>query len=156
APGVRIYIDGRNEELKVHLDDLNQSFDTKEPLRIAGGGGPENRFRGAIADVRVYDRSLAADEAELIATPDAIAATRAVAPAKRSPRQARKLRACYLDEHAPRHLRDAWRKSLAPREERARLIESFPTTMVMEELPKPRDTFLLLRGQYDKPGEKVS
>jgi len=29
------------------------------------------------------------------------------------------------------------------------------TTMVMEELPKPRDTFVLLRGQYDKHGDKV-
>jgi hypothetical protein len=30
-----------------------------------------------------------------------------------------------------------------------------PTTMVMEEMPKPRDTFMLVRGQYDKHGEKV-
>src|SRR5262249_39488791 len=97
-----------------------------------------------------------ADEAELIATPDAVADILAIAPGKRAPRQARTLRACYLDQHGPRSLRDAWRKPPALGEERARPIESFPTTMVMEELPKPRDTFLLLRGQYDKPGEKVS
>ena len=30
-----------------------------------------------------------------------------------------------------------------------------PTTMVMEELAQPRETFILDRGQYDKPGEKV-
>jgi hypothetical protein len=30
-----------------------------------------------------------------------------------------------------------------------------PTCMVMAEMPKPRDTFVLVRGQYDKPGEKV-
>ena len=29
------------------------------------------------------------------------------------------------------------------------------TTMVMEELPKPRDTFLLTRGQYDLNADKV-
>lgn len=29
------------------------------------------------------------------------------------------------------------------------------TTMVMEEMAKPRDTFILLRGQYDQHGEKV-
>jgi hypothetical protein len=28
--------------------------------------------------------------------------------------------------------------------------------MVMQELPKPRDTFRLVRGQYDKKGEKVT
>ena len=35
------------------------------------------------------------------------------------------------------------------------LNENIPTTMVMEEMDKPRDAFLLIRGQYDKKGEKV-
>ncbi len=29
------------------------------------------------------------------------------------------------------------------------------SSMVMQELPQPRETFVLLRGAYDKPGEKV-
>lgn len=36
------------------------------------------------------------------------------------------------------------------------LQASLPTTMVMQELPQPRDAFILKRGEYDKPGEKVS
>ena len=28
--------------------------------------------------------------------------------------------------------------------------------MVMQEMDKPRDTFILMRGQYDKPGEKIT
>ena len=39
--------------------------------------------------------------------------------------------------------------------EQARLEAQIPTTMVMEELAQPRDTFILERGQYDKLGEKV-
>jgi len=31
-----------------------------------------------------------------------------------------------------------------------------PSTMIMADMPKPRDTFVLVRGQYDKLGEKVS
>lgn len=31
-----------------------------------------------------------------------------------------------------------------------------PTTLVMEEMEKPRDTFVLMRGAYDKPGERVT
>lgn len=31
-----------------------------------------------------------------------------------------------------------------------------PTTLVMEELPEPRATFVLMRGAYDKPGEQVT
>ena len=32
----------------------------------------------------------------------------------------------------------------------------YSTTMVMEEMAKPRDTFILIRGAYDKPGERVT
>jgi mono/diheme cytochrome c family protein len=42
------------------------------------------------------------------------------------------------------------------RRERTELEKQIPTTMVMEEMPKPRDTFMLIRGQYDKKGEKVT
>ena len=31
-----------------------------------------------------------------------------------------------------------------------------PNTMVMKELDKPRDAFILKRGEYDKPGDKVT
>ena len=34
--------------------------------------------------------------------------------------------------------------------------KSAPTTMVMHEMAKPRQTFILERGQYDRHGEKVS
>jgi hypothetical protein len=43
----------------------------------------------------------------------------------------------------------------ALRADLAILDSRMPTTMVMQELPEPRDTFILDRGQYDKPGEKV-
>ncbi len=35
------------------------------------------------------------------------------------------------------------------------LDAAIPTTMVMQEMPQPRDTFILVRGAYDKKGEKV-
>jgi mono/diheme cytochrome c family protein len=38
----------------------------------------------------------------------------------------------------------------------ADLDKEIPTTMVMAEMPKPRETFMLIRGQYDKKGEKVT
>src|SRR5213078_513129 len=42
------------------------------------------------------------------------------------------------------------------RKRQAEVEKQIPTAMVMQEMPKPRDTFLLLRGQYDKRGEKVT
>ena len=35
-------------------------------------------------------------------------------------------------------------------------VDSIQTVMVMEESAPPKDTFLLIRGSYDRPGEKVS
>jgi len=156
AAGVKVYVDGRPEKTKVLLDELNQTFATKEPLRIGGGEGPEGRFRGSIGDVRVYDDCLTADEAAWLGTPETVGEIAALPRQKRSPQQTGKLRACFLEEHAPEAIRQAHREVLDLRRRRAALVESFPTTMVMEEMPVPRDSFVLIRGQYDKHGEKVT
>jgi hypothetical protein len=42
------------------------------------------------------------------------------------------------------------------RKERADLDKTIRSTMIMQEMAKPRDTHLLIRGEYDKKGEKVS
>jgi hypothetical protein len=66
------------------------------------------------------------------------------------------VRTYFLETEAPREMHESYLAIVRLRKERQRLIESFPTTMVMRENPTPRDTFVLLRGQYDKKGEKVS
>ncbi|MFI5379526.1 MAG: PSD1 and planctomycete cytochrome C domain-containing protein [Tepidisphaerales bacterium] len=49
------------------------------------------------------------------------------------------------------------RQTLAElRQRQITLNAAIPTAMVMQEMPKPRDTFLLIRGQYDKPGDKLT
>ncbi len=41
------------------------------------------------------------------------------------------------------------------REEDEAIEKAIPTTMVAKEMDKPRDTFMLVRGEYDKKGDKV-
>jgi hypothetical protein len=41
------------------------------------------------------------------------------------------------------------------RDEEGALERAIPTTMVAKDAEKPRETFMLMRGEYDKPGEKV-
>lgn len=36
------------------------------------------------------------------------------------------------------------------------ILAAAPATMIMRELPTPRETFVLIRGAYDKPGERVA
>ncbi len=47
-------------------------------------------------------------------------------------------------------------KVAALKSERAAIEAKVPTAMVMQEMPRPRDTFILRRGQYDQKGEKVA
>jgi hypothetical protein len=48
--------------------------------------------------------------------------------------------------------RTAWE---AARTARIVAEESAPGTFIFRDLPQPQDSFVMLRGQYDKPGEKV-
>jgi mono/diheme cytochrome c family protein len=75
--------------------------------------------------------------------------------AKRSEEQGAALRAYYRTNvsQEARHIA----KELAETKKRlAELEKQIPDAMVMQEMPKPRDTFMLVRGQYDKKGEKVT
>jgi hypothetical protein len=155
ARGIKIYVDGRPQPLRVILDELNQSFTAKEPLRI-GSRGTKLRFHGAIDDVRIYRGVLPPDDVALLATVDSISDIVAIPPDQRDARQARKLRAYFLETRAPERVRRARDKLTELRRRKHQLVDSFPTTMVMEELKTPRATCVLIRGQYDKPGKRVA
>jgi len=155
ASGVKVYVDGKAEKMKVLVDLLNQTFKTKEPLRIGSAGGADGRFVGRIDDVRIYDDVVSSEEAALLASFEPITDIVAMPAEKRSPVQKQKLNAAFLDRYAPESIRQVRQDLIALRKERNRFEDSIPTTMVMEEMPTPRDTFILIRGEYDKHGDKV-
>ena len=73
AAGVKIYVDGQPQTIKVLLDELNQSFKTAEPLRIGGGGDPMRASRGPSTMSPVStELALGRGRATLLATPDTI------------------------------------------------------------------------------------
>src|SRR5207244_9219446 len=117
--------------------------------------GPEHRFHGSIDGVRIYRAALLPAQVAVLATRDPINAVAAIDAARRTRAQADKIRLCFLDQYAPAAMQQAWRDLRAARRERENFAAALPTVMVMQERPQPRDTFLLVRGAYDKPGEKV-
>ena len=155
ASGVRLYLNGRLLKTKVNLDYMNQPFDVKQPLRIGAGFGPANRFQGKIGQVRVYRAALTSEDVEVLAVPESISAIVQIPAAQRSAIQARKLRRAFVDQYAPDALRAAHKQVLDLGRQRARLIDTFPSAMVMQDMATPRETNILLRGAYDRPGEKV-
>ncbi|WP_166820478.1 PSD1 and planctomycete cytochrome C domain-containing protein [Thalassoroseus pseudoceratinae] len=74
-----------------------------------------------------------------------------VSPKTRTESQTQQLKAYFLTHHDPRN--DLQERIAALEKQKA---EGFPATMIMRELPQPRATHILNRGQYDQPTEKVS
>jgi Protein of unknown function (DUF1553)/Protein of unknown function (DUF1549)/Concanavalin A-like lectin/glucanases superfamily/Planctomycete cytochrome C len=155
ASGVHLYLNGKTLQTKVQLDYMNQPFDVTQPLRIGAGFGRANRFQGRIAQVRIYRAALSSEDAEALAVPEPLNRIAQIPAAQRSAAQTSKLREAFLDQYAPETMRAARKQVLDLEQQRARLIDTFPTVMVMQDMPAPRETHLLLRGAYDRPGEKV-
>ena len=169
--GFRIYVNGQSREVTPLLDGINNPMRTREPLRIGasgpppegsggteeGSGGTESRprFQGMIDDVRIYTTVLTAEQAAVVATGESLSEIARIAPASRTAGQTAKLRLAFLDQYASAEIQDAWRHLNDLERQRAALWESFPTVMVMEEMEQRRDTFRLIRGAFDVPGEKV-
>jgi hypothetical protein len=62
----------------------------------------------------------------------------------------------YLKYAAPEKDRRLYAQLVELREQKSKLQDSITSVMVMAEMKKPRDTFILGRGQYDNPREKVN
>jgi hypothetical protein len=62
----------------------------------------------------------------------------------------------YLNYVAPEKDRRLYAQLIALQEQKSKLQDSITSVMVMAEMKKPRETFILGRGQYDNPREKVS
>ena len=136
ARGVKIYINGESKPLNILFDQNTEPFNKKNtPIRVGAGGGL--RFQGAIGDARIYKRAL---------TPEEIAALAGSEPAR--------LHLAFLDTSASKDIRAARSAVAAAQTARDKFYDSVPTVMVMADGAR-RDTFLLKRGAYDAPGEKL-
>lgn len=152
AKGIQFYFDGRPVALKANLDFINQSFDVLEPLRIGSGHA---RFYGAIDDVRIYRRWLPESDVRLIAEPTTVSEILSMQATKRTVSQQHKLQQYFVEVAGPTKYRDAWRERNELEREHVRYLASLPTVMVMEDSREQRPTHVLLRGQYDRPGDQV-
>ncbi|MEA3208718.1 MAG: hypothetical protein QOE70_1775 [Chthoniobacter sp.] len=87
-------------------------------------------------------------------TPESIRVALATDAAKRTPKQREEL-AKFHRENTDNPASRATTEVTEARKKLTDFKATLPTTMVMKELPQPRDAFVLTRGEYDKKGEKV-
>jgi hypothetical protein len=153
---IRIYVDGKAEKLKFNQRNFFLFFgNSRETLKIGAGGGPRFRFKGALDEVLIYSRALDADEVALLSCAESLEKIAAIHPAKRTRIQALKIHHAFVSHAAPVELKEAYKRVIDLKQQRLKFEDTIPTLMVMEELPEPRPTFLLKRGAYDAPGERV-
>jgi hypothetical protein len=133
-------------------------FEFAEPVDTNGGMKFIVRLKhdfpkGELSQAGRFRISLTTD-AEPYAVPRNVAAALKVESAKRSAAETKAIDA-FRRARSPK-LRAATAAQTELDKERKRFEKSLPTTMVMAEQAKPRETFMLKRGQYDQHGEKVA
>lgn len=163
ASGVKFYIDGQETKLKVVTDNLKQSI-----LYAKGKFKPYNmanfkigsELRASVAnmafdELQVYTRTLAGLEVKQLAEPNnLIANLLATPPAKLTPAQKKQLFEYYLVAHDKSYAAIQQKLAEARGKENEVLTEQ-DEIMIYKELPQPRATFILDRGVYDAPKERV-
>ncbi|MFQ5928861.1 MAG: DUF1549 domain-containing protein, partial [Acidobacteriota bacterium] len=155
ASGVSLYVDGRLREVDVTRDTLTGSIKTSASLHI-GKKNTGRGFQGVLDDLRIYNRHLTATEIEDLALHHPIRAILLRTTDKRTDKQKEELQDYYLFYHAPPQFRKLYAELKNLKSQKTELDKAIPTTMVMEEMEEPRDTFVLVRGDYRNPDEKVT
>jgi hypothetical protein len=135
------------------------------PTEPAAAKAPDNsnpifeidRFKGKIDDLRIYNRTLTAQEIAYLNSKEPLRAILNILPDKRSKEQKAWIRNYYLTQAAPAGDRQTWAELNALKADEKKLTAEIPTTMVMSELTdKPRETFILARGDYRNQTDKVT
>ena len=135
-------------------DAIVAEFTFTEPVGFAGGSELRLRLHyESVHPFHVLGRFRLSTTTGMILPPP-VAAALAVAPETRDAGQ----KALIRDQH--RRLSPTFRaiegELAAARKAIGDPEGSVPEAMVMEDLPTPRDSFVLVRGAYDQHGEKVS
>lgn|GEM_PF-1209190 len=154
AAGVTIYVDGVPEKSRIVSDTLTGSTKTAEPFSVGRRGSAGPLFQGWLDELRVYSRALGAEEVAALAA-GMLTTVAATPDDKRNNEQKGHLQRLYRETKAP-DFTDARKQLDELKKKRDELERAIPNTMVMVEMEKPRDTFIKVRGQYDKDGEQVS
>ncbi|MFM7073614.1 MAG: DUF1553 domain-containing protein, partial [Planctomycetota bacterium] len=158
---VRLFVDGRPVECRV-LPNLSnneraavaEASRSTSTLRI-GRQGDDELFRGGLDELWMFDRPLVADEVLALGGVDPLSEWLATPQAERSPASLVAIRRRFLAATDPtfRAAEIQLRETL---DEQERLRRNLPSAMVMRELPTPRPAFLLHRGRFDEPRERVA
>ena len=155
AAGLKVFLNGKFAEVEVVKDALNGPIKTGAEL-VIGGKQTGRAYSGGLDDMRLYSRVLGDREIEDLAVHYPVRAILSGVGGKRAKEEEDRLREYFLTEIAPEEMRRKYVELKAVRKRKQALDKAIINTMVMMELGKPRDTFILARGDYRNKTEKVT
>lgn len=158
AGGYRLYLDGAEMEMETTMDQLTKdilfSSGTQPGLQIGGWSRGRGFTGGRADDIAVYNRGLIPFEIKTLAQKTSWASIALKDKQALTAADKAILKAYYLAAVDPELLAEE-QKLKALRRTLADSSENIAELMVMQEMPRPKKTFLLKRGNYDMPGEQV-
>lgn len=147
--GVKIHLNGKLAKNKVEKKGLKATIETDAPFRIGSRGGNAH-IKADLDDLRIYDRVLSTTEMSRLGN-NPLGKALAKDPKKRNAKEKKLLEDYYFetqDEKFPALFATADRA----KKHEASVTAKIVTCMIMEDnAKKPRMTYMLDRGQYDKP-----
>jgi cytochrome c553 len=155
SAGFRLFVDGRVQLVVAQGKDLKGPVRADVPLRI-GQRETASKFEGGqVQDVRVYLRELSTGEARSLPDEQNLRAAFAVAAEKRTPAQKAALLNFYVDNLDGPSIEIAFRLEELE-DEKTAIQERATVSHIQEEKPGEAMANILMRGAYDKVGEKVT
>lgn len=123
---------------------------------VIGNPAKEKPFKGEIGGIRIYGRPLSVTETETLRLDEPVRYILATEESKRTREQSQRLTDYFLSYQAPEELRAVYARLNSLKSRLAELKKDVANVQVMAEMAKPRETFILARGDYRNPGEKVT
>jgi mono/diheme cytochrome c family protein len=152
--GVKIYINGKPVGTDTEFNALTGTLRSQATAKI-GTRTADGPFTGKIDDLLLYQRALTPAEVAKLATADPALALLRIPAAQRTEAQKQAITRAWSLKFDPGYAAVAAKRDAAEAE-RVKLDAQVSTVMVMDEMPKPRACNILIRGQYDHPGEPVT
>lgn len=151
--GLKMYLNGKFVETNVENDSLKDTIRTTVSTKV-GRRTPTEAFAGMVDDFVLYDRELKPEEVAKLASTHPATRLLTIPVQKRDENLQKSIARLWLLDHSEEFQRlDAdYQKATNTQ---AEIDGQIPSVMVMQEMEKPRETFVLDRGVYDKPKDKV-
>ena len=159
AAGVKLFVNGKAAETDVIKDQLFKDFANGQPLMLAARFRGRGFKNGLIDELKIFNRCLIPLEMEQTMTgdisPSPLGGERAGVRGEdvQGPRSDELLTYFLARIDEPSAKLRAELKKL--RDEENDFINAIQEIMAMGDLPAPRPTRVLKRGEYDKPGDTV-